>query len=451
MNLSQRAQAFEVMQARGIIIAAPSTGAGKTTITLGLLRALKRRGLDVVPAKIGPDYIDPQYHQAASGRASISLDAWAMRQSTFNALADGVQAKGDVVIAEGVMGLFDGAERPGGQSDGSTAEVARRTGWPVVLVINCSGLAQSVAPIALGFKEFDENVRIAGVILNKVAGERHRRMLLNALGRFDLAIFGSVMRRPHIELPSRHLGLVQAEELTRLETLLDQAGDAVEEDCELDALLAAATSRTQRCETLGSALPVAPLGQRIAVANDVAFRFAYPHVLCGWREAGAELMEFSPLADEPPSPSADAIYLPGGYPELHGAKLAASQAFMSALRAAAESSTSIFGECGGYMVLGEGIIDADGHNHEMAGLLGVQTSFSDRRLHLGYRFVEVITQGSFAPLGQRYRGHEFHYAGIIKEDGKALFRDLETGDKYGLTRQNVSGSFMHLIDRAENQ
>ncbi len=437
------------MAGPGLIIAAPSTGSGKTTVTLGLLRALKRRGLRVAPAKIGPDYIDPQFHALACGQPSQNLDAWAMRPSIFGALVAKLADAGDLVVAEGVMGLFDGAERAGQTSDGSTAEVARRTDWPVVLVVNCSGLAQSIAPLAKGFCDFDEAVDVAGVILNMVAGARHLRMLSKAMDEIGVPVFGTLMRDTSIELPSRHLGLVQAEEQPGLEALLEKAGDAVEQGCDIERLMAIARP-PRSCGTPSvHSVPIEPLGQRIAVASDVAFRFAYPHVLEGWRRAGAELALFSPLADEAPDARADAVYLPGGYPELHGARLAAAQSFIGGLGQAAENGVSIYGECGGYMVLGKTLVDADGVGLRMAGLLSVETSFAERRLHLGYRHISLSGPCVLGPVGQCYRGHEFHYASAIAEEGEALFVNLENQSKCGLRRGSVAGSFMHLIDRSD--
>lgn len=429
---------------RGFIIGAPSTGSGKTTLTLGVIGALRRRGLVIAPAKVGPDFIDPGFHQAAAGRPSVNLDTWAMRPPLLDQLV-ATQAHGsDVLVVEGVMGLFDGAEFGEPGRCGSTADAARATGLPVILVVNAAGIAQSIAPIVRGLATFDPAVRIAGVILNRVSSERHQRMLTTALDRIDMPVFGAIPKSANIELKSRHLGLVQAEETADLEQRLAAIASLVEQHCDLDRLLAAAGDAAPReCGAAG----IVPPGQRVAVANDVAFRFAYSHLLAGWRRAGAEILTFSPLTDDPPPAGADAIYLPGGYPELHAGRLAAATTFSAGLRSAAARSLPIYGECGGYMVLGNGLVDADGNRHAMLGLLGLETSFAARKLHLGYR--EVTADGGF-PLGgkgSRFRAHEFHYASIVSEVGEPLFAVSGDGGTAGLRNGSIAGSFIHLVDR----
>lgn len=423
----------------GLIVAAPASGSGKTTVTLGLLRALRRRGVGVRGAKSGPDYIDPRFHEAATGRPCPNLDAWAMTPARLRALAGG---EGPVVV-EGAMGLFDGAP-PAGR--GGTADLARVLGLPVVLVVDASRMAQSVGPLAAGFARHDPAVRVEGVILNRLGSARHGEMAARAVEAVGLRVLGRLPRDAGLAHPSRHLGLVQAEERPDLEAFLERAADLAEAHLDLDALLALAR---------GPDLPqvegtrVAPPAQRIAVARDAAFAFAYPHLLEDWRAAGAEVAFFSPLADEA-VPEAGLVILPGGYPELHAGRLAASGTFMQSLRQSAETA-DIYGECGGYMVLGEALADAGGHAHRMAGLLPLETSFATRRLHLGYRQVEALG----GPLPGRWRAHEFHYATVLREAGEPLFRarDAEGAElpPMGLRRGRVAGSFAHLIDLADGQ
>ncbi len=419
---------------RGLILAAPASGAGKTTLTLGLLRALSRRGMMVRGAKSGPDYIDPRFHEAACGAPCPNLDAWAMSPARLATLAAGP----GLLLIEGAMGLFDGAP-PSGR--GATAELARSLRLPVVLVVDAAHMAHSIAPLVAGFAGHDPQVRIAGIILNKVGSPRHERMLRAALAPLGLPVLGAMHRQAGLEHPSRHLGLVQAAEHPDLARYLERAADAVEAAIDLAAL--ADLARPLPAPTAPRRLP--PPGQRIAIAADAAFAFAYPHILADWRAGGARILPFSPLADEAPAPEADFIFLPGGYPELHGARLAAADTFRAGLQAA---SCPIYGECGGFMVLGEVLVDADGQAHEMLGLLGLETSFAKRRLHLGYRQVEA-TDGAFAGS---WAAHEFHYASTIKADGAPLFRarDAEGTDlgPMGLVRGQVSGSFAHLIDMA---
>jgi cobyrinic acid a,c-diamide synthase len=438
--------------APALVIAAPASGSGKTTITLGLLRAFRDRGLRVGSAKVGPDYIDPRFHTEASGVPCINLDGWAMRPVVLDSLASEAAGDVDLMVVEGVMGLFDGASSPGATDCGSTADIAARFGWPVVLVIDARAQAQSVAALARGFRDHRPEITLAGVILNRVGGARHVRLLTDALAATGIAVLGAVRRDAMLEVPSRHLGLVQAGEHPDLESFITHAARVVSESFDLKALKHAA--EPARGGASGASWrTVPPLGQRVAVARDEAFGFVYPHLLQGWRNAGVELSLFSPLADEGPTSEADAVFLPGGYPELHAATLAANGNFLEGLRSAGARGAVVHGECGGYMVLGDGLIDAGGHRHQMAGLLGVETSFAKRSLSLGYRRAGTLAQTPLGPADSSFRGHEFHYATIVKEArGDPLF-SVEDADgnllgEAGLVRGSVFGSFMHLIDRA---
>lgn len=438
---------------RGLIISAPSSGSGKTVVTLGLLRALTRSGVRAGGAKTGPDYIDPAFHAAACGRPSFNLDCWAMRDETLAAVLDLCGRDTDLVICEGVMGLFDGAK--GGV--GTTAELAARTGWPVLLVVDVSGQAASAAALVQGFARFRPDVAVSGVVFNRVGSPVHETLIREAMARHvpEVDVIGCIRRDDRLDLPSRHLGLVQAAEQESLGRFLETAADIVAGSVDLDGV--AAIARPSRlagahASDTPRASPLPPLGQRIAIASDTAFAFRYEAVLAGWRGAGAELSFFSPLAGEAPDDAADAVYLPGGYPELYAGRLA-ENGFPSVLRAAAEGGAAIYGECGGYMVLGHFIEDADGRKHEMAGLLPVATSFAKRRLHLGYREVATADDSPLGKKGARFRAHEFHYASILAEDGKPpLFRARDNADgdlgPAGAVAGRVAGSFMHLIDRA---
>lgn len=423
---------------RGLLIAAPGSGAGKTTVTLALLRLLSRRGTAVRGAKSGPDYIDPRFHEAACGAPCPNLDAWAMRPERIRALASaGPQ---DFLIVEGAMGLFDGAP-PDGR--GAAADLAKLLELPVILVVNASHMAQSVAALVEGFAGHDPGVRIAGVILNNVGSDRHEAMLRSALAPLRLPVLAALRRDAGLALPSRHLGLVQAEERADLDDFLERAADRLEAVLDLDGLLALAAP-VSRAEATPQGR-MRPPAQAIAVARDRAFAFAYPHLLEDWRAAGAEIRFFSPLQDEP-APQAGFIYLPGGYPELHAGRLAAADKFMSSIRNAAHN-TVIYGECGGYMMLGDALTDAAGATHRMLGLLPLETSFATRRLHLGYRAL----RGLRGPFQGRHAGHEFHYASIIRQgNAPALFAACDAEGQnlpdMGLSLGNVHGSFAHLID-----
>ena len=441
--------------AAGAVIAAPSSGSGKTTITLGLLRHFSRSNLAVSSFKVGPDYIDPGFHAAASGRPCLNIDSWAMRPEMVSSLFGQAASDVDIVIGEGVMGLFDGAQTapgtPPGKPSGSTADTAALLNLPVILVVDVGAQAQSAAATVHGFATFRADVTVSGVIFNRVGSDRHARMLCDAAAPLGIPVLGCVPRSPDIAVPDRHLGLVQASEMAALEVFLDAAADLVARHIDLAALKSILRGAGVTASDVLS-LPIPPLGQRIAVASDDAFRFAYPHVLNGWRAAGAEIMPFSPLADQAPHQTCDAVYLPGGYPELQAAKLAANGVFLQGLRDASARDAAIYGECGGYMVLGEILTDADGQSYRMAGLLPLETSFARRKMHLGYRNAVLSADTPLGPAETVYGAHEFHYASTTRlGDAQPLFTVSDAAGNdlgpAGLQAGSVFGSFIHLIDR----
>ncbi|MEL7261752.1 MAG: cobyrinate a,c-diamide synthase, partial [Pseudomonadota bacterium] len=418
-------------------------GTGKTTVMLGLLRALRDDGLVVQPFKSGPDYIDPAFHLAAAGRASFNFDTWAMDQSLLGGIAAQHQGA-DICVAEGSMGLFDGVATRGQSGYGSSAETALTMGWPVVLVIDVGGQAQSAAATALGFKSYNPDLPFAGVILNRVASPRHERLTRLGMERAGVTVLGCLPRRGDLKLPERHLGLIQAVEHPDLEAAIAGYATFLRDNVDLDAIKAVAAG--------GAALDAHPLptppAQRIALARDAAFSFTYPHLLEGWRAAGAEIMPFSPLADEAPALDADLVWLPGGYPELHAGKIAAARTFLTGLRTHAETRP-VHGECGGYMALGAALIDKDGHRHEMAGLLGLVTSYEKRKFHLGYRRAVLDAPLPGFEAGAALRGHEFHYSTILDQPDAPLARVFDADGnpvpETGSRRGNVTGTFFHLI------
>jgi cobyrinic acid a,c-diamide synthase len=435
---------------RGLMIAAPRSGSGKTTLTLGLLRALRRSGRSVVGVKSGPDYIDPAFHAAASGAPSVNLDSWAMPRELVETLA-GEAARGrELLLCEASMGLFDGVPGETGRT-GASADVAAALGLPVLLMIDVSGQAQSAAAVVKGCVSYDPRIEVLGVVLNRVGSARHRRLAGEAIEALGVEVVGSIPRLDALALPERHLGLVQAGEFEALDQRLDEIADAVAAHVDLSAIEALA----RPLKLMPSAIPpaaLAPPGQCIALARDAAFSFLYPHLLSGWRAAGAELRFFSPLADEPPPEDCDACWLPGGYPELHAGQLAGAARFRQGLRRFARARP-VHGECGGYMALGAALTDASGARHEMAGLLGVETSFAKRRMTLGYREATLDADSALGPAGARFRGHEFHYATIVSlgdDPPLAFVRDPygSAPERSGSRRGGVTGSFFHAIARA---
>jgi cobyrinic acid a,c-diamide synthase len=436
------------MTVRGFIISAPHSGTGKTTVTLALQAALRRRGLAVRSAKAGPDYIDPAFHAAATGAPCVNLDSWAMRAELLDALAARAADGADIIVIEGVMGLFDGAAARDSRRRGATADLAAHFRLPVVLVVDVARQAQSAAALVRGFATHDPAVRVAGVILNRVASERHRMLVADAVAALDIPVLGSLPREAALALPERHLGLVQAGEHADLTALIDRLADLADRHFDLDAILNSAGS-FDPASAIERPAVLPPPGQRIALARDQAFSFIYPHVIEAWRRAGAEILPFSPLADEAPPAAADSCWLPGGYPELHAGTLAAARNFAGGLKQFAESRP-VHGECGGYMVLGESLEDASGRRHPMVGLLGHWTSFAKRKLHLGYRTAQLLSASVLGDAGAVIRGHEFHYATLMAAGGDEPFVAMADADgrplgTHGGRRGRVTGTFFHAI------
>ncbi len=434
------------MTARGFIISAPRSGSGKTTIAVALIAALSRRRLAVRAAKAGPDYIDLGFHAAAAGANGYNLDSWAMPPTLLDSLLGEAACGADILVVEGVMGLFDGVPGSSGRC-GSTADLAARFGLPVILVVDVAGQSQSAAAVVRGFASHDPAVHIAGVVLNRVGSERHRKLIGDAISVLDIPVLGAVPRDESLMLPERHLGLVQAAEHVDLMSRFDAMAQMAQRCLDLEAIIAAAAP--VRAGARFTMAPLRPPGQRIALASDAAFTFIYQHVLDGWRHAGAEIMPFSPLADEAPPESCDCCWLPGGYPELHAGALAAATRFRAGLAGFAKTRR-VHGECGGYMVLGEGLEDASGARHSMVGLLGHATSFAKRKLHLGYREARMLREGPLGPQGCLVRGHEFHYASLTATGNDEPLSELADGQGHplgtsGARRGNVSGSFFHAI------
>lgn len=437
------------MSALGLIVAAPASGSGKTVLTLGLLRAFRRRGLATGSFKVGPDYIDTAFHAAATGRPGYNVDGWAMRFDTLAGIIEDAGRDCDLVIGEGVMGLFDGAT----DGTGSTADLAALFGLPVLLVVDAARMGASAAALVDGFRRHRDDVNVAAIVFNRVGSRAHAELLTRAcFEHLSTPVVGCLPRDAGLTLASRHLGLVQAAEHADLDAFLDAAGQRVAAELDLDRLLRLASPPS--ISLLGpAARPLPVLGQRIAVARDEAFAFAYSAVLEGWRRQGAEVRLFSPLDDAAPDADTDAVYLPGGYPELHAGRLAASRRFLDGLWAAAARGAFVYGECGGYMVLGERLVDATGASHAMAGLLPVVTSFEGAHLQLGYRTIELSSACPLGTVGAGYRGHEFHHAVELERRGPPLFaarcaRGEDRGPQ-GCRQGPVAGSFLHLIDRTE--
>lgn len=433
---------------RALIIGAPRSGSGKTSVTIGLLRAFARRGIRVRGIKSGPDYIDPGFHEAATGIAGLNLDSWAMEPDLVAHLLSDAAHGCDLLLIESAMGLFDGIDGGEGRT-GSAADLARLLGIPVLLVLDVSGQSQTAAAVAVGFRHYDQRVKMAGVVINRAGSERHIRLSSAAIAATGMDVVGAVLRNSALTLPERHLGLVQASEHAGIEEHIERLADAMEQSLDLDRILSLAQPVKLRAGSTAAA--IAPPAQRIAIASDAAFTFLYPHLGQHWRAEGAELVPFSPLADEGPALNCDACWLPGGYPELYAGKLAASTRFLNRIRHFAQMKP-VHGECGGFMVLGAGLEDAEGTRHAMAGLLTHSTSFAKRKMNLGYRRARLLADGPTGKAGETLRGHEFHYASVTDAGRDEPFAEIAdgTGKALGLAggrRGHVSGTFFHAIAR----
>ena len=442
------------MTAPALLIAAPRSGAGKTTLAIGLIAALSRRGRRVSALKCGPDYIDSAFHDAAGGVESANIDSWAMSPGHMAAILRSAADEDGILIVESAMGLFDGVAGNRGRS-GAAADIAIRFGIPVILVIDIAGQAQSAGAVAKGFAAFDPGLGVGGAILNGVASERHLRTASEGLAAAGIPRLGWLPREERFALQHRHLGLVQARErhdLAReIETLADRVADTVDlgrvEALARPPLETGGVDEVDRFATCA----LDPPGQRIALAEDDAFSFFYAHMAAEWRNRGAEIVRFSPLNDEPPPGDCDCCWLPGGYPELHAGRIAAARRFMEGLAGFAEARP-VHGECAGYMVLGRALEDVDGNVHEMAGLMGHRTSFRNRKLHLGYRRAVTGRDCVLGRAGTAVRGHEFHYATVSDDRADDAFLTVFDGEGVELPigggrRGNVTGTFFHAIAR----
>lgn len=395
----------------GIVVAGVASGVGKTTVTLGLLAALRRRGLVVQAFKVGPDFIDPGFHRLVSGRPSYSLDGWMCGRDHVLATYIRRSRGADLAVVEGVMGCFDG--RSADSDEASTAEIAKWLGLPVILVVDVRAQSRSAAAVVQGFERFDADLDLAGVILNRAGGERHARTVQEAIASTCRATpLGALVRDASLGVPERHLGLVTAVEGPLAASQIGRLADAVERAVDLDAVMGLARARsTPRAHIPGrcSTGAVASARARIGVAHDVAFQFYYEENLDRLREAGAELVFWSPVTDGE-LPDVDGLYFGGGYPELHASSLTANARMRSEVHRASERGTPIYAECGGLMYLGESLEDHEGVAHAMVGVLPATVRMRPRRLSLGYTDVRFVADTPLGPAGTTARGHEFHYS-----------------------------------------
>ncbi|HZQ36059.1 MAG TPA: cobyrinate a,c-diamide synthase [Dehalococcoidia bacterium] len=435
--------------ARTIVVAGVHSGVGKTTIATGLMAAFTRRGLRVQGFKVGPDYIDPSYHTAVTGRPSRNLDTWMLPHAAAIELFQRASRDADLCIVEGVMGLFDG--RTGGRGAGSTAEVAALLGLPVLLVVDGWKIARSAAAIVHGYRSFDPRVELAGVVLNRIAGEGHYRAVAPPIEEeAGVPVVGSLGRDERLALPERYLGLIPTTEGPIARSYVDALAELICRQLDLERILKLACEPRPAVTVDAPLFPVEPLPKRVrlALARDRAFSFYYQDALDLLAAHGADLVAFSPMEDAALPAGTDAVYLGGGFPELFAAQLAANRSMLKSLRDAARRGMPIYGECGGYMYLGESLTDADGERYEMVGLLPLASTLSQSRITLGYRELRALKPGPVGPAGTRLRGHEFHWsvsAELAAEDAVYAAAVDGGGERLaGGARGSVWGSYMHL-------
>jgi cobyrinic acid a,c-diamide synthase len=437
-----------------LLLAAPMSGSGKTTIMAGLVAACVARGLRVAPFKVGPDYIDPSYHTLAAGRACHNLDAWMLPPDLISALLARRAHDADLALIEGVMGLFDGY---GGEDDtGSSAHIARLTGTPVLLVLDVRAQARTAAALVQGLRDFDPHTRVAGVILNRVGSAKHAQMVTAAIeGHVGLPVVGALGRTDALNLPERHLGLVPTAEPGRWQAWLEQARTLVTEQVDLERVLELARSAPSITDTPAPITDTpAPITDTpapvIAVAQDAAFSFLYEDNLDMLREAGAKLVPFSPLTDTALPPGTQALFLCGGFPELYATDLADNAAMREQIRQAAAAGMPIYAECGGLMYLTETLVDAEGHTYPMVGVLPGHSQMTSR-LTLGYRTIQAHATNWLLQPGETLRGHEFHYSTWEREAANIPPAYTILPDKWrsepspdGALLGNVLASYVHL-------
>lgn len=420
------------------IISGTSSGSGKTTVTLGLMAAFKKRGLRVQPYKCGPDFIDPGLHQLVTGVHSRNLDLWMCgKEHTEKSFLTNLH-NSDIAIIEGVMGMFDGGES-------SSGALSKALGIANILVLDVRSMADSAAAIVKGFETFSHGAKVTGVILNNIASERHLQLVTDAITtNCEAEILGHLPRNLNFSIPSRHLGLLTGEEAPISEKHIALLAKTIEQHIDLDRLIQLCTSFTP-AKSAATAAAKKSLPCRIAVARDKAFCFYYEDNFDLLRDSGAELVFFSPLTDTTLPEKINGIYLGGGYPELYAKDLSANSSMLSELRQWIDSDGAVYAECGGFMYLTKGIVDHDGRRHSLVGAFPVFSAMQTKRASLGYREVETLHRSCFGPGGTILRGHEFHYSNIEEMDSSIpRIYQVNNGTREGYNQRRVLGGYMHL-------
>ena len=429
-----------------LCLAGTQSGCGKTTVSLGIMAALTQRGHSVQPFKVGPDFIDPGHHRRVTGRDSHNLDGWMMTQSYNREIFSRYSRDADVAVIEGVMGLFDGFS--GKDESGSTAQMAKWLKIPLFLVIDARSMARSAAAIALGFSLFDPNIPITGIIFNRIGSEGHKEIIQDAMDALSgVPVFGYLPREEGLEIPSRHLGLVTDEDFKIDKGRVESLAHWIESNLDLDRLM---TTSQDGVPAPGSNVSTRKGEVKIGLAKDEAFSFYYPENLRLLREAGAELIPFSPIHEKKLPEGITGLILGGGYPELHCKQLAENRSLLKEIKDFGLNGGPIYGECGGFMFLMNQIRDQNGKNYPMVGLFPMEAVMEHRLKSLGYREIVTKEPSLLGPSGTRIRGHEFHYSSVNNKGSvtapiyKMTDRKASSKGEEGFLRNNVLGSYVHL-------
>lgn len=431
---------------KAFVIAGATSGVGKTTVAIGLMGCLAKLGLKVQPFKVGPDYIDPGYHTVVSGQISRNLDTWLLTPDTVRELFHRAMRHSDIAVIEGVMGLFDGHSSI--SDEGSTAELAKLLDVPVLLVVDCAKTARSIAALVRGYRDFDDRVQIAGVILNNVASDGHLEICRQAIERYaGLPVLGHLPRRESLRLPERHLGLIPADEMKPERAYFDTLITQCEASFDLARVLSVCP------ELPGEAVPPQlfpdapqPHDVRIAVAKDSAFHFYYQDSLDLLEAWGAELVYFSPLEDQAFPAHVSGLYIGGGFPELCAERLSSNVSLRANIVAVIRQGMPVYAECGGLMYLSREIRDLQGRTFPMINAIPVTTHIDSPRLSLGYRTVRALSNSPLLECGHTVRGHEFHWSVAHYEDGaQANAYGIDPGGQIeGFRIYNTLASYIHL-------
>jgi cobyrinic acid a,c-diamide synthase len=435
-----------------MLIAGTASGVGKTTVSLAIMAGLRRRGLIVQPLKCGPDFLDTSHHTRICSRTARNLDTWMLSVEANRSVLRSSAGDADVVVAEGMMGLFDG--KSGNTETGSSAEIAKLLRLPVVIVVDASRSARSVAAVVLGFEKFDAELRLAGVILNRVAGERHLAILREAIEHScTTKVLGWLPTEPAVAIPERHLGLHGATELTVDETrsAVDALATLAEKHLDLENLLKL-ECRLDMTESVPARDALSNDAVRIGVPSDPAFSFYYEDNLDMLREQGAEIVHFSPMNDPTLPNGLDALYLGGGYPELYARQLSGNRQMLDAVHAFAASGKPVYAECGGMLYLSESL-RAGGESYPLAGVLPLTTQMTEKLVQFGYATVQFTEDCVLGPKGTVIRGHSFHYSQLVSRGEVGTSYQVQYSlsgrdELEGFRRGNVLASYIHLHFRA---